>query len=93
MILLKFRRPRERLPGRLRPVPVGSTAKSTIIPDDSVTSPARTPNRLIPPWSLTQNFFRRPCSPEQQKQLISLIQAAVAQSLPDARANVLLKKL
>ncbi|WP_241049327.1 arginine--tRNA ligase [Achromobacter xylosoxidans] len=30
--------------------------------------------------------------PEQQKQLISLIQAAVAQSLPDARANVLLER-
>ncbi|SSW71723.1 arginine--tRNA ligase [Achromobacter agilis] len=29
---------------------------------------------------------------EQQKQLISLIQAAVAQSLPDARANVLLER-
>ncbi|HBL64880.1 MAG TPA: arginine--tRNA ligase, partial [Achromobacter sp.] len=29
--------------------------------------------------------------PEQQKQLISLIQAAVAQSLPDAQANVLLE--
>ena len=30
--------------------------------------------------------------PEQQKQLISLIQAAVAQSLPDAQANVLLER-
>lgn len=30
--------------------------------------------------------------PEQQKQLISLIQAAVAQSLPDARAAVLLER-
>ena len=30
--------------------------------------------------------------PEQQKQLISLIQAAVAQSLPDARATVLLER-
>ncbi|MFY0477350.1 arginine--tRNA ligase [Achromobacter marplatensis] len=30
--------------------------------------------------------------PEQQKQLISLIQAAVAQSLPDAKANVLLER-
>lgn len=30
--------------------------------------------------------------PEQQKQLISLIQAAVAQSLPDAQPNVLLER-
>ncbi len=30
--------------------------------------------------------------PEQQKQLISLIQAAVAQSLPDAQASVLLER-
>ena len=29
---------------------------------------------------------------EQQKQLISLIQAAVAQSLPDAQPNVLLER-